>query len=242
MNAMFLDSLIEPGCVIPRRRWTTIVSFVLQAAGIGVLVLLPLFYTGALPPVRLEGAAVLFPHVRANTPHVNVITVHEPAAQGIQAPRFIPAGIYIPKEPEIAPEEPGIVITGIGVGTGSGGEASARRPELTVLLNAPPPMPRLAASTPPPISSGVMEGLLVRRVEPRYPYTALVARIEGTVVLTAVISSEGKVEQLQARSGHPLLIPAAIDAVREWRYRPYLLNGKPTEVEAQITVSFHLQR
>jgi protein TonB len=103
-------------------------------------------------------------------------------------------------------------------------------------------VPILKPAARPQISTGVSQGLLLQRIEPRYPYAAILARIEGNVVLTAVINSEGRVEQLQAQSGHPLLIAAALDAVRQWRYRPYLLNGKPTEVEAQLTVAFHLQR
>lgn len=84
------------------------------------------------------------------------------------------------------------------------------------------------------------EGDLIRKVLPTYPHLALVGRIEGTVLLQAVISKQGTIENLKAVSGHPMLIPAAIDAVRQWRYRPYLLNSEPVEVETQITVTFSL--
>jgi len=85
-----------------------------------------------------------------------------------------------------------------------------------------------------------MEGNLIHRVQPEYPQLARQARIQGTVVLRAVISREGRIENLQVLSGHPLLVPAALDAVRQWRYRPYSLNDQPVEVETQITVNFTL--
>lgn len=69
---------------------------------------------------------------------------------------------------------------------------------------------------------------------------ARAARIEGTVVLQAIISKQGTIENLKVVSGHPMLVQAAIDAVREWRYRPYILNNEPVEVETQITVNFSL--
>jgi protein TonB len=84
------------------------------------------------------------------------------------------------------------------------------------------------------------EGDLVRKVLPVYPPLARTARIQGQVVLQAVISKQGAIENLKLLAGHPMLVPAAIEAVRQWRYRPYLLNNDPVEVETQITVNFSL--
>jgi periplasmic protein TonB len=84
------------------------------------------------------------------------------------------------------------------------------------------------------------EGDLVRKVLPTYPPLARSARIQGTVLLQATISKVGIIENLQLLSGHPMLAPAAIEAVRQWRYRPYILNNEPVEVETQITVNFSL--
>ena len=86
----------------------------------------------------------------------------------------------------------------------------------------------------------MMEGNLVYRIQPEYPALARQARVQGTVVLRAVISREGAIENLQVLSGHPLLVKAAMEAVRQWRYRPYVLNGEPVEVETQVTVNFIL--
>ena len=80
----------------------------------------------------------------------------------------------------------------------------------------------------------------MRKVLPTYPPLARSARIQGVVVLQAMISKLGTIENLRLLSGHPMLAPAAIDAVQQWRYRPYILNGEPVEVETQITVNFSL--
>jgi protein TonB len=84
------------------------------------------------------------------------------------------------------------------------------------------------------------EGDLVHKVVPTYPPLARSARIQGTVVLQAMISKYGSIENLRVLSGHPMLAPAAIEAVSHWRYRPYILNNEPVEVETQITVNFAL--
>jgi len=86
----------------------------------------------------------------------------------------------------------------------------------------------------------MLEGNLIRRVEPVYPQMARNARIQGPVVLSALIDKAGAIENLHALSGHPMLVPAAISAVSQWRYRPYILNSEPIEVETQITVNFVL--
>jgi protein TonB len=85
-----------------------------------------------------------------------------------------------------------------------------------------------------------MEGYLVHRVQPVYPPLARAARIQGVVELQATISRQGTIEHLQVLQGHPMLVRAAVEAVQRWRYRPYILNGEPMEVETQITVRFSL--
>ena len=86
----------------------------------------------------------------------------------------------------------------------------------------------------------MLEGTLIRRVQPVYPPLARSARIQGSVVLAAVISKTGTIENLTLISGHPMLVPAALQAVSQWRYRPYVLNGEAIEVDTQITVNFIL--
>ena len=101
-------------------------------------------------------------------------------------------------------------------------------------MPAPAPVDRVFRS------SDLLAGSLVRRVQPAYPALARSARIQGTVVLSAVISKAGTMENLRVVSGHPLLVAAAMEAVSQWRYRPYILNHEPIEVETQIIVSFSL--
>jgi TonB family protein len=90
------------------------------------------------------------------------------------------------------------------------------------------------------VAGSVTEGLLLTKTPPVYPPIARQARIQGTVVLAALISKEGSVEKLTLMSGHPMLAQAAIDAVKQWKYKPYLLNGEPVEVDTEIRVIFTL--
>jgi TonB family protein len=105
------------------------------------------------------------------------------------------------------------------------------------------PDPASGREVPKPvsISSGVSRGLLIHQVSPVYPPAARQARIQGVVILQAKISKEGTIEDLKVISGHAELAPAAIAAVQQWRYRPYLLEGNPVEVETQIQVNFQLR-
>jgi protein TonB len=91
------------------------------------------------------------------------------------------------------------------------------------------------------VGGNVQRANLIRQVRPRYPALAKQARIQGTVILEAVISKRGSVENLKVVKGHPLLIQSALNAVKQWRYRPTVLNGVPVEVITRITVNFNLR-
>jgi protein TonB len=104
------------------------------------------------------------------------------------------------------------------------------------------PLPTIAVRARPPRTSVMMEGNLIHKVEPQYPPVAKQLHIEGTVIVKAFISRDGVITRAVAESGPPLLVRAALDAVRQWRYRPYYLNQEPIEVETQITVNFVLGR
>ena len=121
--------------------------------------------------------------------------------------------------------------------------AGAAKPGLNgVVSTAPVAVPKLAAEAPQRIrvSQGVTQGLLVRQVKPQYPAMARETRVEGDVVLEAVIGKDGTVRDLKAISGPAMLVGPAIRAVRQWRYKPYLLNGQPVEVETEIKLQFRL--
>jgi TonB family protein len=110
----------------------------------------------------------------------------------------------------------------------------------TIILAAPTAPAPLARTARIRVSSGVMQGLVIHKVEPTYPSQALHDRVHGSVTLRALISKEGTIEDLQVISGDPLLSGAAIDAVKQWRYRPYILNGDPVEIDTTIIVNFTL--
>jgi protein TonB len=137
------------------------------------------------------------------------------------APPQIGSGPYVPGVKPGA-GGPGGVLDSVGTGT---------RAIMPVAPVAPVHTIRL---------SHISEGNLVKKVLPTYPPLARTARIQGTVELQAIISKEGTIENLRLLSGHPMLSAAAIEAVRQWRYRPYILNNEPVEVETQITVNFFL--
>jgi protein TonB len=240
---MFADSLLEsPWSDRSRRGWTTAVSFAMQAVGLSILLVLPLLYTDALPKLQLL-QTIAPPAPPPGPPpaieHHGSSGIHESNLfQGlVVAPPTIPSHVA-QVEDESGPEAPACMVCVPG-GTGSYNPAN---PVLNGLGNgrgfAPPPPPK--PSAPPPRISRMMEGNLIYRPQPAYPAIARTARVQGAVILRAIISREGTIENLQVVSGPPLLVGAAIEAVRQWRYRPYLLNGEPVEVETQVTVNFVL--
>jgi protein TonB len=124
----------------------------------------------------------------------------------------------------------------------NGDVGSNRRSEVihSIGNSIPPVVPSRPAPTKPLLVSHLAEANLLHKVQPIYPPIARQARVQGAVELRAIISKNGTIENLLVVSGHPMLSAAAIEAVRQWRYRPYLLNGEPIEVETEITVNFLL--
>ena len=109
-----------------------------------------------------------------------------------------------------------------------------------IISSTPVAVPKVATPQRVRVSQGVSNGLLIRKVQPAYPPLARQARIQGQVLLQAQISKDGSIENLQLISGHPMLAPAAIEAVKQWRYKPYMLNGEPEAVDTQVVVNFTL--
>jgi protein TonB len=242
-DTMFADSILETSWgENSRRGWTTLTSFALQALTMLFLLLLPLLRPESLPfyhriatPVSLgrpiEPLAAR-PPVGSST---NILQSNFVNPRLIM-PTRIPTGVTnvaeesLPEDPgSTGPYVPGAARTGLPQGIlGSSGN--------TIPVMPPPPP---TASRPIRIST-MSEGSLIHRVQPGYPGPAKIAHVQGPVVLAAIISKEGTIENLHVLKGHPLLVGAAVDAVRQWRYRPYILNREPVEVETQITVNFSL--
>ena len=240
---MFAESMLETSWAQrASRSWTTLTSFGLQALIIGCLLLLPLWKTIGLPAVRTVSTPISLGRVAVETapaarsggasaPQSNILPVR------FVQPGHIPIGIRMGSEPSPPPSDgsgPGLegppgLFTGSGDGPGI--PPGGTRP----ILPTPPPTISRAFRT-----SSMLEGMLIRRVQPVYPPLARTAHVQGPVVVYALISKAGTMENVHAISGHPMLVPAAIDAVSQWRYRPYILNSEPIEVETQITVNFLL--
>lgn len=244
--SMFADSLLETSWAHRgRRSWTTLTSFGLQAVVIGLLLMIPLLTTVGLPvnPVMTTPVSWAAPPPSAPMRPQNAIQPNRSNLSGnaIIAPRSIPHEVQILNETEPPPQvsyntDPG-VIGSTGPGDARAGVWRSINESLSRVQ--PPPAPPATIKREFRTSS-MLEGSLIRRVQPIYPPLARSARIQGSVVLTAVISQTGTMKNVTALSGHPMLVPAALAAVSQWRYRPYVLNGEAIEVETQITVNFVL--
>jgi periplasmic protein TonB len=242
---MFEDSLLESsGKFRTKRKWTTILSFVLQCFLIGIMILVPLIYTEALPKQQLMTFLVAPPPPPppppppAAVPVKVVKVVQTDILNGqLRTPTKIPEKIAMIKEEAAPPPMTAGVIGGVpgGVPGGSVGGVIGG-----IIGSTPVAVPKVATPTRVRVSAGVQQGNLVNRVNPTYPPIAKAARIAGAVVLQAEISKQGTIENLRVISGHPMLVQSAMDAVRQWRYKPYLLNGEPVPVETTITVNFSL--
>ncbi len=242
---MFEDSLIESGGKLRTKQgMTTTISFALQMFLIAILILIPLLYTEALPKQQLMTFLVAPPPPPPPPP--------PPAAVPVKVVKVIQTDIIngqlrtptkIPKKVEMIKEEeapPPVMASAGVVGGVPGGVPGGQMGGVIGGIISSTPMPKVAAPQRVRVSQGVTSGLLVHRVQPNYPPLARQARIQGSVVLQAEISKDGAIENLRLMSGHPMLAPSAIEAVRQWRYRPYILNGEPVAVETQITVNFTL--
>jgi protein TonB len=244
---MFEDSLLESGGRLRTKRgMTTTVSFMLQIFLVGVLVLIPLLYTEALPKQQLMTFLVAPPPPPppppppAAVPQRVVKVVQTDIINGeLRTPTKIPKKVEMIKEEEAPP--PVMSAAGV-VGGVPGGVPGGQMGGVIggIISSTPVAVPKVATPQRVRVSQGVSQGLLIHRVQPMYPPLARQARIQGTVVLQAEISKDGTIENLRLISGHPMLAPSAIEAVKQWRYKPYFLNGEPVAVETQITVNFTL--
>jgi protein TonB len=239
---MFEDSLLESqGRIRTRSRWLAIGSFLAQAALLLLLILCPLYHPEALPRQSLERLLIAPPTQRAAAP----VEVRRAAPtstrqqlpslqQQMQAPRTIPAAVAIVADSGPPAASPiGIVGAGNGPGIPAGIDLGSSAPAVTV---ARIPTPKRPLS----ISSGVAAGQLLTPIRPIYPAIAKAARIQGTVIIDATISRHGAIENLRVAEGPPMLRQAAIDAVAAARYRPFMLNGEPVDVQTTIQVIFSL--
>ena len=234
-------------CPAPVRRWAMTLGFTCQMLVIAGALAAPLLWPQLLPrtqiltsifaptppPAELKEAVV--PHViPVRRWHAEGLTWYQPAR--------VPSTVALLDEaPDAPPGVPGGTLNGPVTGLLNAviAMAAPRRP--------PEPVPAAAAKPVAPappqrihVTSSLEAARLIHRVDPAYPPLAQVGRISGTVELAGVIGTDGRIRELRATSGHPLLVRAALDAVRQWVYRPTVLGGAAVEVETTITVVFRL--
>jgi protein TonB len=243
---MFEDSLIESGGKLSTKRGgTTTVAFLFQIALIGVLVLIPLLFTEALPKAQFLATLVAPPPPPPPPPppaaapvHVVKVVQTDIVNGALRTPTKIPEKIQMIKEDEAPPPMMSAGVVGGVPGGVPGGQMGGVLGSIISSTSAP--VPHVATPQRVRVSQGVTSGLLLRRVNPTYPALARTARIQGKVLLQAQISKSGDIQNLTVISGHPMLIQSALEAVKQWKYRPYYLNGEPVEVDTTIEVNFTL--
>ncbi len=233
---------------------TVMFAFAVQIVVIVVVAIIPMIWFEVLPSAQLTSMLVAPPPPPppppppAPAPVVKVVKVipRQFDAGKLMAPKSIPKNIAEIKEDELPPPSSGVgVVGGVPGGVGGGmGVLGGIIGGVPTAAPPPPPPPKKVDTTPQRIKVGgnVQSAKLVRQPRPVYPPLAKQARISGVVRLSAVISKNGTIQELQVISGHPLLVPAALQAVKEWVYQPTLLNGEPVEVQTQIDVNFTLSQ
>ena len=230
---MFGDTLLESSSA-PRKgkRWPMATAFTAEAIIGGLLVIIPLLSTGVIP---VSAHGVPSPVLRVTVEPVEHVPSDRSNASGPTS--SVPSSTVV----TLGGGSPRICLTCIAADPKLGADG----PYSPYVGNPDLPRelvdhhgPSVKPSGPKRITSQLSEGQLVNRVEPVYPHIAAISGIQGQVKLHAIIARDGRIQSLNVISGPPLLVRAALDAVEQWRYRPYVLNGETVEVETLITVNF----
>ena len=247
---MFEQSLLlEPAGA--RKTGALATSLTIQTLAVGVLIVIPLLFSDRLPVVpsyiKLSLPAPPPPPPPGESAHTNSSSSSHRSlvpTKSFHAPRHVVALSEIPQVQEA--EAPSVGFTGVEGGVPGGTGVSTL---MTQMFSPTIPQPKPAVvdtpkqpAKPLTVISEVQAAKLLRKVIPVYPPLARQMRVSGTVRLMGVVAKDGTIQQLQVVSGHPLLVTAALDAVRQWVYRPTLLNGQPVEVIAPIDVIFSLSQ
>jgi protein TonB len=234
---IFRESLIASGKSRPRNPWAAVGALGFELVLLLAAVVIPLFHTDPLPKRQMLTMLYAPPAAASNATRLQAPT---PAYTSTSIPALTRMTQEAPPPPVdttggVVGGVPGGVVGGVPSGVLS--EVLGTR-SVPVLAKTPEstPIKRIR------VASRVAEANLIHDVAPQYPPEAGRARVEGTVVLMAVIGKDGSVQDVRVESGLPILAQAAIDAVKQWRYRPYLWNGEPVEVDSRITINFTLSR
>lgn len=235
---MFQETLLESAPMAAwRSRWPMATGFTLQMIFASALVILPLLSTGIIP---ISSRRPFFAPVKY-TP-IETVSDTTRTIGSSTSMRF-------PRATVVAVNNTSHITDPFAHSSGITGASTATSPDLSITGSSGPSLGVIPAGrvipVPPPAQprgpvkiSAMSEAMLQNKVVPVYPVPAARAGIEGTVKLHAIIATDGSIQSLSVIAGHPLLTRAALDAVSQWKYRPYKLNGVPTEVETYITVTF----
>jgi protein TonB len=248
---MFEQTFVD-GVGKTNKTWTVLVSFIGQMVLLGIAILIPMIYFDALPRTQLTGFLVAPPPPPPPPPPPAAVPVkmvkvipRQFDAGRLMAPKSVPKDIAMIREDELPPPSSGVVggIAGGVAGGALGGVIGGIVGSMpSVAPPPPPPVVKQAAPTRIRVGGQVQAANLIKQPKPIYPPLAKQARISGVVRFNALIGKDGTIQNLTLVSGHPLLVPAAQEAVKQWLYKPTLLNGEPVEVATVIDVNFTLNQ
>ncbi len=248
---MFEQTFVD-GVGKTNKTWTVLVSFLGQMLLLGIAILIPMIYFDALPRTQLTGFLVAPPPPPPPPPPPAAVPVkmvkvipRQFDAGRLMAPKAVPKDIAMIREDELPPPSSGVVggIAGGVAGGALGGVIGGIVGSMpSVAPPPPPPVVKQAAPTRIRVGGQVQAANLIKQPKPIYPPLAKQARISGVVRFNALIGKDGTIQNLTLVSGHPLLVPAAQEAVKQWLYKPTLLNGEPVEVATVIDVNFTLNQ
>jgi len=240
---MFEDSLVESAALLrTHNRWPAIVSITAQLCAAALFLTIPLLHPEVLPLQRIFPATLAPPHAPAPPPPPIHLEAHSSAAtSALSAPVSINAALRpsLIHPTGLAVDAPSLPVVDMG------DPHSSLPPGINSIAPAGPHITIAPATTKPPanrlkISDGVSAGNLITPIRPEYPQIARITHTEGTVVIDAIISRSGTIESAHVLNGPQMLQAAALAAVRQARYRPFLLDGQPTEVQTTITIVFRM--
>jgi protein TonB len=250
---MFEQTFVEG--VGRTKPWTVVVSFLGQMLLIAIAILIPMIYFDALPATTFSSFLVAPPPpppppppAAPAAPKIVKIIPRQFDAGRLMAPKAVPKDIAMIKEEELPPPSAGGVVGGVPGGIPGGTPGGVIGGIISAVPSAaPPPPPPVKVEKPVTpqrirVGGNVQQAKLIRQPKPIYPPLAKQARISGVVHLNAIIGKDGTIQNLTVAGGHPLLVPAAMEAVKQWVYAPTLLNGEPVEVVTQIDVNFTLSQ
>lgn len=211
-----------------------------NVAVVGVMVLLPLLYPEALPRTALMAVLAAPPSPPAAPPSRPAVAHASPVRQVAAMNAFV-APTHVPARIDLRADDPPVTVAGVSLPDMGGTRGGTLGPAGSLGIAVSPPVVTVAVPKAPArvsVSSGVIAGSKLSGVSPVYPAIAKAAHVSGAVVLRAVISKTGDIQSLSVVSGPEMLRSSAVAAVQGWKYRPYLLNGQPTEVDTTVTVNF----